>query len=331
MNRYLAVFMLALGLSATVAGVDPGAAAQQQALLVSYSRSHVTVSESVVRLGDLFTNTGAKAGNSVDRAPHPGSEMVYDVHRLAAIARAHGLVWQAQSWSERVVVKRPGQTINADEIRAAINAALEVKGLSGKWQLVLSNRRPRLSVPLDQPAIPKVESLQFRERTGRFIAVVTGGAGTAGQPRLTVSGRVHRLVDIPTLDRRLKTGDIIRPSDIRWVTMRADHITRNVITDAESLIGMTPMRIVPVGKIMRDGDVRRPRMVKKGSIVTMVLTTPHMVLTSKGRAMEHGARGDTIKIMNLKSKAMIEAEVTGASSVRITPIFNPPTISAARK
>jgi len=56
-----------------------------------------------------------------------------------------------------------------------------------------------------------------------------------------------------------------------------------------------------------------------------------MVLTSKGRAMEHGARGDTIKIMNLKSKAMIEAEITSASSVRITPIFNPPTISAARK
>ncbi len=331
MHRSLAVFMLAFGLSATAAGVDHGAAAQQQAVLVSYSRSQVTVSESVVRLGDLFTNTGAKAGNSVDRAPHPGSETVYDVHRLAAVARAHGLVWQAQSWSERVVVKRPGQTINADEIRAAINAALEIKGLSGKWRLVLSNRQPRLSVPLGQPAIANVASLQFRERTGRFVAVVTGGADTAGQPRLTVSGRVHRLLDIPTLNRRLKAGDIIGPSDIRWVTMRADRINRNVITDAESLIGMTPKRIAAAGEILRNGDMRRPRMVKKGRIVTMVLTTPHMVLTSKGRAMEHGARGDTIKIMNLKSKAMIEAEITGTNSVRITTIFSLPTISTARK
>ncbi len=331
MNRYLAVFILAFGLSATAAGVDPGAAAEQQALLVSYSRTHVTVPENVVRLGDLFTNTGAKAGNSVDRAPRPGSEAVYDVHRLAAIARAHGLVWRAQSWSERVIVKRPGQTINADEIRAAINAALEVKGLSGKWQLVLSNRRPRLSVPLDQPAIPNVVSLQFRERTGQFIAVVTGGTDTAGQSRLTISGRIHRLLDVPTLNRRMNTGDIIRRSDIRWVTMRADHINRNVITDAESLIGMTPKRIAAAGKIMRNGDVRRPRMVKKGSIVTMVLTTPHMVLTSKGRAMEHGARGDTIKIVNLKSKATIEAEITGANSVRVTTISNLPTISAARR
>ena len=113
--------------------------------------------------------------------------------------------------------------------------------------------------------------------------------------------------------------------------MRADRITRNVITDTESLIGMTPKRFAAAGKIMRHGDVRRPRMVQKGSIVTMVLTTPHMVLTSKGRAMEQGARGDTIKIMNLKSKTMIEAEIAGANSVRVTTISNLPAIGAARR
>jgi flagella basal body P-ring formation protein FlgA len=330
MNRHLAVFMLTLALGVSTPGVDP-AAAEQQALLASTSRTHVTVSDGVVRLKDLFTNTGARAGNAVDSAPQPGSETVYDVHRLAAIARAHGLVWQAQSWSERVVVKRPGQTINADEIRAAINAALEAKGLSGKWRLVISSRQPRLAVPLDQPAIAKVASLQFRERTGRFTAVVTNGANNDSRPRLTVSGRVIRLREVPTLNRRMKTGDIIRRSDIKWVTMRADHLNRNVITDAESLIGMTPKRATAAGKTVANGDVRRPRMVKKGSIVTMILNTPHMVLTSKGRAMEHGARGDTIRIMNLKSKAIIDAEITGSNSVRITTISGLPTISAARR
>lgn len=330
MNRHLAICMLTLALSATAPGVDP-AAAERQALPASYSRTHATVSDGVVRLGDLFTNTGAKAGSTVDSAPQPGSEMVYDVHRLAAIARAHGLVWQAQSWSERVVVKRPGHTINGDEIRAAINTALEARGLSGKWRLALTNRQPRLSVPLDQPAIARVASLRFRARTGRFVAVVTNGADNDSRPRLTVSGRVIRLREVPTLNRRVKSGDIIRRGDIKWVTMRADHLSRNVITDAESLIGMTPKRVAAVGKTMGNGDVRRPRMVKKGSIVTMILNTPHMVLTSKGRAMEHGARGDTIRVMNLKSKAMIEAEISGANSVRITTNSGLPTVSAARR
>ncbi len=331
MKRYLAVFMLALGLSAMQAGTGTGAAAQQQALLMSYSRTLVTVSGDVIRLGNLFTNTGAKAQNSVDPAPNPGTEKIFNVHRLAAIARAHGLLWQAQSWSERVVVKRPGQTIKTDAIEAAINTALEANGLTGKWRLVLSNRRPKLSVPLGQPAIPYVENLQFRERTGQFTAVVTDGSGGASQTRLNLSGRIHRLAEVPTLNRRLKPGEIIRRNDIKWVTMRADRINRNVIADVEDLIGMTPKRTAAAGKILRNGDLRRPRMVKKGAIVSIILTTPHMVLTSKGRAMEHGARGDTISIMNLKSKARIEAEITGTNAVRVITVSYLPTNSVARR
>ncbi|MDX1486396.1 MAG: flagellar basal body P-ring formation chaperone FlgA, partial [Alphaproteobacteria bacterium] len=133
------------------------------------------------------------------------------------------------------------------------------------------------------------------------------------------------------LNRRIKAGDIIRRHDIHWVTMRRSQVNRNVIVDGDQLIGMTPKRFVPAGRKVRMGDIRHPRLIKKGAIVTMVLSTPKMVLTSKGRALEHGARGETIKVMNLKSKTVIEAEITGPNSVRINAEMSPSVISTARR
>ncbi|MDX1486321.1 MAG: hypothetical protein R3229_17760, partial [Alphaproteobacteria bacterium] len=103
MPRYLTLFRVVFALILAMTSICQQAAADQKSVGVSYSRTLSTVSENTVRLGDLFTNTGGKSDTIVDQAPPPGGEAIYDVHRLASIARAHGLVWQAQSWSERVV------------------------------------------------------------------------------------------------------------------------------------------------------------------------------------------------------------------------------------
>jgi len=330
MKQSLIALAVAIGLSAMLVAERP-AAADAPSHPVSHSRGQVTVSAGIVKLGDLFTNAGPAAEATVDQAPPPGGETAYDVYRLAAIARAHGLVWQAQSWSERVVVMRPGRTIEADEIRAAIRDALEAEGLPGKWELLLSRGTPPIHVPLEHTAAPRVSNLDLRRRTGHFTATVTAGAAAAAAQGFTVSGRIHQLIEVPTMNRRLKSGDVIRRSDIKWLNRRAERVNRNVITDADQLIGMTPRRFLAAGQVVRAGDIRKPRMVKKGAIVTMVVTTPHMVLTSKGRAMEHGSRGDTVRIMNLKSKTVVESEVTGPNAVSIATTVSPPAISTARR
>jgi flagellar basal body P-ring formation protein FlgA len=51
--------------------------------------------------------------------------------------------------------------------------------------------------------------------------------------------------------------------------------------------------------------------------VTIILQTPHMVLTVQGRASEDGAKGDTIRLLNLQSKKAIEGVVVGPDLVRV--------------
>ena len=43
-----------------------------------------------------------------------------------------------------------------------------------------------------------------------------------------------------------------------------------------------------------------------------------MVLTTSGRALDSGAKGDTIRVLNTKSNSIIEARVEGGNLVTVT-------------
>lgn len=320
--------MIALALVALSA---PAARAERDRAPMSQSRDRVTVRGEVVRLGDLFTNTGDKAKVFVDQAPKPGAEAVYDVHRLHALASAHGLVWRAHSWSERVVVERAARRIGETEILAAVRDSLERENIEGKWDFAVASRGLSLTVAASDAPSLTVTSLHLNRRTGHFTATVGAGRGHGEEAHVTVSGRIERLVEVPTLNRRLATGEVIRRTDIVWTDMRLNQVNRNTLTDVERLIGMTPKRPLRPRQPIRAADIRPPRLVTKGAIVTMTLKTPHMVLTSKGRALEHGALGETIRVRNTQSRTIVEGEVTSQGAVRVTATALPPVVSAARR
>jgi flagella basal body P-ring formation protein FlgA len=330
----LAPTIFAVGLSVAItltAGTVSPSAAAEQAMVLSQSRDQVSINDDVVRLGDLFTNTGAKARLVVDRAPGLGRRTIYDVRKLAAIAQGHNLYWQAKSWQERVVVERESQTIGQTDILRVVHAALEEKGLDGKWEIDLVSRNLSITLPVNKAATLAVETLRLNRRSRQFTAVVSAPAGEAAAQRLTVSGKVHRLVDVPVLNRRMAHGDVIRRTDLNWISMRADRLGRDSITESAHIVGQTPKRMLAADRPVRAGDVELPMVVSKGGIVTMVLATPHMILTSKGRAMEKGAKGDTIKVMNLKSKTVIEGEITGVGRVLVTTAILTPLGPTARR
>jgi flagella basal body P-ring formation protein FlgA len=64
--------------------------------------------------------------------------------------------------------------------------------------------------------------------------------------------------------------------------------------------------------------VRAPVLVTKGAAVTMVLESPGLLLTVKGQALEDGAKGETIRIMNTQSSRTVEAVVTAAGTARVS-------------
>lgn len=279
---------------------------------------HVLVNDGVVRLGDLFDGLDDNAQQSIGQAPAPGERMVYDIARLAAIARAHDIDWRPRTWSDRVVIERASQKIGQEAIESALQSELKRRGLNRKTEIELASRGLELVLPKGVSTTLIVQHFDYDERGGRFTAVV---AAPADSPitRLSVQGRVHELTDVPVLARRLNTGEVIHKGDIDWIALRSDQVNRNVLTDANRLIGQEVRRGTTAGQPIRASDIRAPVIVAKNSVVTMILQTPKMQLTSKGRAMEDASLGDPVRIMNTQSKTVIEATVVGASTVQVTP------------
>jgi flagella basal body P-ring formation protein FlgA len=68
------------------------------------------------------------------------------------------------------------------------------------------------------------------------------------------------------------------------------------------------------GQKLRQADVERPRMMKKGDVVTLIYEVPGMTLTALGRAVTDGASGDVISIVNSQSHRTVEAKITAAGT-----------------
>lgn len=314
MKILLILLVLALSSLAPPVAAAPAAEAAPVTL-----RQSVTVRGGLVRLGDLFVPAGDKAEAAVAYAPAPGKRAIFDARWLYRVARAYGLNWRPLSIHEKAVVARESIVIGRREIADHILAALVDKGVDADMRVELSNRMLRIHVPGDSTATVAVEDVAYDARTRRFIAIVAAPADDPAARRIRVTGRVHRVIDVPVLTRRVLAGEVIRKRDVKWIAMRGDRLQRDTIQDSGALIGKSPRRGLRAGVPVRVSDVRLPVLVSRRSLVTILYRVRSMTLTAQGRALEDGGAGDTVRVANTQSNTVVQAVVTGANRVSVQP------------
>ena len=280
-------------------------------------REAAMVDGDVVRLGDVFDVSGPEAQAVIGRAPLPGRREVYDVERLRAIARAHDLAWTPSGRYDRAVVERAGRPIEPQEIEQKILAALGADPANRKVEL--ANRGLRLYAATSTADPISVRGISQDARSGYFTASLSVASGETSTTPVQITGRIVALVAVPVLSRRMLAGEVIKPSDVSTIPIPINQVGQEAVLDARMLIGQTPRRPLREHQPIMASDVRAPVLVAKGSAVTMVLEAPGLLLSAKGQALEDGAKGETIRIMNTQSNRTIEAVVTAAGMARVQP------------
>lgn len=306
-------------LSAPAFSAEPPQTAEEPQNTFVTLKSTVTVTDGVVRLGDIFHGIGESADSVVAYAPRPGARAVFDARWLSRVATAYKLNWQPSSTVERIVIERASHMISKAEIEALLQQRLIDDGGDASSQAILSNRSFVLHLPIDvassTPPTLDVQQFNMDVSTGRFTAVMAWGNGA--DDNVHIAGRVERMTQVPVLSDRVMRGSIINASDIEWQTLPEGRLPRSTITDVDQIVGMSAKRSLQSGKPIAIADVRRPLLVNKGDSVTMYLTTPAMQLTAKGRALEPGSEGDTIRISNSQTNTVVDAIVTGSGQARV--------------
>lgn len=177
--------------------------------------------------------------------------------------------------------------------------------------VLLTGGVPELAGP---KAAIEVSRVEFDPRSRRFTAMVA----TGGEP-VEVAGRFVAVHRVPVPRQRIAAGQEIDKSDVQWIEVEMNRMSGDIIDDSDDVVGMAAKRDLMAGQPIRARDLTRPVMVAKGSMVTMTFRSQFMSLSTTGRAIEGGGRGDVIQVMNLQSKKVVFATVTGPNQAMVGP------------
>lgn len=136
---------------------------------------------------------------------------------------------------------------------------------------------------------------------------VLGGAPASAQ---TLDANIDRFV---TPSRVIRSGEMIGPSDL---TLRPGPAGIG-LTDPAQAVGLEARATLYPGRPVAYGDLAPPALVERNQIVTIRFRRGGLLIETDGRALDRGANGRRIRVMNLTSRATVVARVSGAELVEV--------------
>jgi flagella basal body P-ring formation protein FlgA len=312
MRRWLIGFVLL---------VAPAAGALADPVL----KPQVVVERDMVRLGDLFADLPATSDRTVDvaRAPAPGQRITLDASTLLTIATSQRLAWKPSGRFDRAVVERAGQIVGSAQIHDAVRRGLEQHGLPANADVALDNERLQITVPTDRPASVRAEAVVYDPTKPRFeVTLVAPADEREGAERIRVQGKVFRMVDVPVPVRPISPLEVIRGRDIEMARLRADQVGPTHINDPDKLVDKSARRVLPAGQPVRVSDISAPILVPKNSMVNVKIASNRLSIVMQGKALEDGAEGEPVRVLNTRSNKIIQGVVNKSGEVVVITSYS---------
>jgi flagellar basal body P-ring formation protein FlgA len=284
-------------------------------------RANVTVTGDVVRIGDVVDNAGTSAQIAIYRAPDLGTTGSLPVAQVLAALQAHQVIGVDTRDIKAISVTRLARTLEGKEIELQVARALEHRGgLGDAANLTLSFDRDVQDMQLDvtntgalQPVSAKVDP-----RSGRFdVSFEVGNDAGTAPARLRFTGTAIETVEAAVLTRDVERNEVLKSSDL--VTERRPKAVVGADTAArERAVGMQMRKQVRAGQALKSTDLAKPDLVQRDQNVTLIYESAGLYLTIRGKALEGGAEGDVVNVLNLQSKRTVSGVVIGREQVAIS-------------
>ncbi len=214
----------------------------------------------------------------------------------------------------------PYFTITKEDVEARVAEQIALDSAEGKKiQATLDPLPNPVLYSADHPLKVTLQALQINPANKRWQAQAYIISNRATETIRPVSGRYEYLVSVPTVKRQLSANDVIEANDITLRDIPERQLRKDTITDAHSIIGKSPLRMISADRPIRAQEVAMPNLIKKGDMVQMSYTTQGMVIRDQGEALQDGATGAMIRVKNSKSGKPLSARVAGAGMVEVNP------------
>jgi len=161
--------------------------------------------------------------------------------------------------------------------------------------------------------------LSFDPHTLRFDVTfdLPSSAALRGQAA-RYTGTAIATVDAVAVDHPVERGEVLKASDL--TTLRRPKDNSGALSDVDAVVGLAARHALRPDQPLTASDVMKPQLVAHNDIVTIVYQAPGVTLTLRGQAQDGGALGDTIGVVNVESKRVVQAVVSGPGRVMVDAI-----------
>lgn len=279
-------------------------------------RDHVMVHGNAIKLSDLFTGLSPGQDCEIGPSPAPGKRIVVPPVQLAAIASEFGVDWQAGGGYAAAVLERQARPVTRDEILAILKPALLADGVPAGSEISLGAFATPL-LPAEMMTAPEIQSLDRDPQSGRFSAVLVFAAADAEPVSLRVVGRLEQRVGVLALTHPLPAGSIVSAGDVQVIRVPIAGLRGVPLTSIAQTRGLSLRRpLADNVPLMRDMLVKE-MLIDRGRPVVLRLQSGSLALTAAGTALEAGAAGDSIHVVNSLSHAILVGRIIDSADIQI--------------
>jgi flagellar basal body P-ring formation protein FlgA len=120
--------------------------------------------------------------------------------------------------------------------------------------------------------------------------------------------------------RPLKKGTVLQVEDIELKRIPvSSSLQQRQVSAMEDVIGKQLTRDLGPSHPLSLDDVGDAVLIKRGSTVAIVYEVPGLRVTAKGQAKEDGSKGRIVKVVNVKSRRILDCRVVDAETVEAVP------------
>jgi len=311
----------AVAIALVVAAAAPAAAEEAAPEPVPTLKRTVTVSDDLVRIGDMIDNAGDLAATPIFRSPDAGTTGRVTLQQVIDAIRPYHLHQLDTQGIATVEVTRTGRTIDTTEIEANIARTFAGRygfGEAKNLRVTLDGMVQPITVDSTSSTDLSLIGASLDPRSGRFdISFEVPGSRVMRRLPLRLTGTIVETVATAVLAQGLARGDVVKAADVTIERRPKAEVTGELISTVDDAVGLAVRQQMRAGQVLARGQLMKPELVHRDDSVTLVYEVPGILLTTRGKALEAGAMGDTITVANIETKRTVQGTVSGPSRVTI--------------
>jgi flagellar basal body P-ring formation protein FlgA len=178
------------------------------------------------------------------------------------------------------------------------------------------------NIPVPLRGRPNVKNISFAkapDAKGDGVCLVEIIDGKNNRDRsLYVPFRSTKKTKVYVLNHSGKKGDVLREGSVTARETRFNEKKPGYPSTLDDIVGRTLKKDVAGGTVISYSTIDDPVIIQKGEIVDIIAENKKLFVQTKGKALEKGKMGDSIRVKNMSSDKEIVGKVVSGDKILVS-------------